>query len=77
MLLFLGPISTFLNVLPFLGSASRFVTMLVTFPLALVLTAVTVVVAMVAHSVVALVVSVLTLIVLFVVLARGRRPARA
>lgn len=77
MLLFLGPISTFLDVLPFFGSASRFVTMLVTFPLALVLTAVTVVVAMLAHSVVALVVSVLVLIALFVVIARGRSSATA
>jgi hypothetical protein len=77
MLLFLGPVSTFANVLPFLGSASRFVTMLVTFPLALVLTAVTIVVAMLAHSLIALVLSVLVLIALFVVVARGRRPATA
>ena len=77
MLLFLGPVSTFLNVLPFLGSASRFVTMLVTFPLALLLTGVTVVVAMVAHSLVALVASVLVLIVGLLVLGRGRKPATA
>jgi hypothetical protein len=73
MLLFLGPISTFLNVLPFLGSASRFVVGLVTFPLALVLTTVAVVVAMLAHSVVALVVSVVVLLGLFAAVARRKR----
>ena len=77
MLLFLGPVSTFLNVLPFLGSASRFVTMLVTFPLALLLTGVAVVVAMVAHSLVALVASVVVLIVGLLILGRGRKPATA
>ncbi|MDB4930741.1 MAG: hypothetical protein JWM10_3225 [Myxococcaceae bacterium] len=75
MLLFLGPVSTFLNVLPFLGSASRFVVALVTFPLALVLTVVAVAVAMLAHSVVALVVSVVVLIGLVVAVTR-RTPAR-
>jgi hypothetical protein len=76
MLMFLGPVSTFLNVLPMLGSASRFVTVLVTFPLALVLTAATVIVAMLAHSVAALVVTVAALLGLFAALAR-RRPAAA
>jgi hypothetical protein len=76
MLLFLGPISTLLNVLPFLGSASRFIVGLVTFPLALALTTVAVGVAMLAHSVVALVVSVAVLLGLFVAVFR-RTPARA
>lgn len=76
MLAFLGPVSTFLDVLPMLGSASRFVTVLVTLPLALVLTAATILVATLAHSVAALVVTVAALLGLFALLAR-RRPAAA
>jgi hypothetical protein len=56
MLLLLGPISTVLDVLPFLGSASRFVVGLLTFPIALVLSLVTIVISMIAHNVIALVI---------------------
>jgi len=56
MLLLLGPISTVLDVLPFLGSASRFVVGLLTFPIALALSLVTIIVSMIAHNVIALVI---------------------
>lgn len=52
----LGPIATLLDVLPFLGSTTRFMVGVVTFPVALMLTIVTVIVSMVLHSLVALLV---------------------
>jgi hypothetical protein len=56
MLLLLGPISTVLDVLPFLGSASRFVVGLLTFPIALVLSIITIVISMIAHNLIALII---------------------
>jgi hypothetical protein len=58
----LGPLSTILDVLPILGSGSRFVVSLVTFPIALVLSIVTIVVSMILHSIVALIIAMLVLI---------------
>jgi hypothetical protein len=58
----LGPIATLLDVLPFLGSTTRFMVGVVTFPVALVLTIVTVIVSMVLHSLVALLVVLVLLI---------------
>jgi hypothetical protein len=55
----LGPLATLLDVLPFLGSTTRFMVGVVTFPIALVLTIVTVLVSMILHSLVALIVVVL------------------
>jgi len=52
----LGPISTLLDILPFLGSTSRFLVSVVTFPIALVLTVVTVLISMILHSLVALII---------------------
>ncbi len=48
--LVLGPIQAVLDILPFLGSTSRALTGIVLFPVALVLTGVTVLVAIVAHN---------------------------
>ena len=48
--LVLGPIQAVLDILPFLGSTSRALTGIVLFPVALVLTSVTVLVAIVAHN---------------------------
>lgn len=58
----LGPIATLLDVLPFLGSTTRFMVGVITFPIALILTIVTVLVSMVLHSLVALVVVLLLFI---------------
>ena len=52
----LGPISTLLDILPFLGSTSRFLVSVVTFPIALVLTVVTVIISMILHSLIALII---------------------
>lgn len=62
MLLLLGPLHTVLDVLPFLGTASRFVVGLMTFPIALVLSLVTIIVSMIAHNIIALVI-VLSLVI--------------
>jgi hypothetical protein len=60
--LVLGPINSVLDIVPFIGSAGRFVTGIAMFPVALVLSAVTIVVAIIAHSTILLVLT----IVLFV-----------
>lgn len=61
----LGPISTFLDVLPFLGSLSRGLISVVTLIVALVLSIVTILVSMLIHNIVALVVTVVVLIGIF------------
>jgi len=49
-----GPLHNVLDVLPFLGTASRFVAGLITFPIALVLSLVTIIVSLIAHNIIAL-----------------------
>jgi hypothetical protein len=51
-----GPITAFLDVLPFLGSAGRFVIGLVALPVALVLSTITIVISILAHNILALIV---------------------
>jgi hypothetical protein len=51
-----GPITAFLDVLPFLGSAGRFVIGLVALPVALVLSVITIVISILAHNILALIV---------------------
>jgi hypothetical protein len=51
-----GPITAFLDVLPFLGSAGRFVVGLVALPVALALSIVTIVISILAHNILALIV---------------------
>ena len=46
-----GPINTFLDILPFLGTAGRFVTNAVMFGIALVLSIVTIVISIIAHNI--------------------------
>jgi hypothetical protein len=51
-----GPITAFLDVLPFLGSAGRFVIGLVALPVALALSMITIVISILAHNILALIV---------------------
>jgi hypothetical protein len=51
-----GPITAFLDVLPFLGSAGRFVIGLVALPIALALSMITIVISILAHNILALIV---------------------
>jgi hypothetical protein len=51
-----GPITAFLDVLPFLGSAGRFVISMVALPVALVLSVITILISIIAHSILALIV---------------------
>lgn len=51
-----GPITAFLDVLPFLGSAGRFVIGLVALPVALTLSIITIVISILAHNILALIV---------------------
>jgi hypothetical protein len=51
-----GPITAFLDVLPFLGSAGRFVIGLVALPVALALSVITIVISILVHNVLALIV---------------------
>ncbi len=50
LILFFGPINTLLDVIPFLGSAGRFLIAVAMFPIAFVLTLVTVILSIIAHS---------------------------
>lgn len=74
--LVLGPISTFLDVLPFLGSLSRGATGLVTFGVALVLSVVTIVISMIAHNPLLLLLLLAVIIGLAVLRSRRFVPAR-
>ncbi len=71
-----GPLSTLLDVLPFLGGASRFVVSLVTLPVAFALSLVTILVSMVLHSLVAVVIAILVLIAGGILIAK-RFPRKA
>ena len=51
-----GPITAFLDVLPFLGSAGRFVIGLVALPVALALSMITIVISILVHNILALIV---------------------
>jgi hypothetical protein len=53
--MFLAPINAVLDIVPFIGSAGRFVTSVAMFPVALVLSTVTILVAIVAHSTILLI----------------------
>lgn len=64
--LVIGPIATLLDVLPFLGSTTRFLVGIVMLPVALVLTAITIIISMIIHNVVALVVTLVSIIGLIV-----------
>ena len=77
MLLLLGPLHTVLDVLPFLGTASRFVVGLMTFPIALVLSLVTIIVSMIAHNIIALVI-VLALVIggILILLRKKKQPTQ-
>lgn len=72
----LGPISTLLDILPFLGSTSRFVVSAVTLPIALVLTVITVIVSMILHSLIALII-VAALAIGAAILIAKRMPKKA
>lgn len=49
--LILGPISTFLDILPFLGSASRFIIGIITFAVALVLSIITIIIGIIVNNI--------------------------
>ena len=76
LLLMTGPLSTILDVLPFLGQASRFLIGLLTFPIALVLSLITILISMIAHNIIALLV-VLALIIGGGILLYNRKRATA
>ena len=75
--LFFGPINAVLDVLPFLGSAGRTIVGLVMFPVALVLTLVTIVVAKIGHSPVALVLTLVVIVGGAILWSRRKAAARA
>ena len=62
MMLMVGPISTLLDVLPFLGNLSRGIFNLVLFPVALVLSLLTILISKVAHNPIALIVVLLVIV---------------
>ncbi len=72
----IAPLSVFLDILPFLGGASRAVTGGTTFLIALVLSAVTIIVSAIIHNIVALIV-VLALLIGGVFLLKSRKNTKA
>jgi hypothetical protein len=50
LMLFFGPINALLDIVPFLGSAGRFLIGIAVFPVALVLSAFTIILAIIAHN---------------------------
>lgn len=71
-----GPLSTLLDILPFLGSTSRFVVGAGAFVVALALSAVTIVISMILHSIIALIV-VAVLVIGGVMFLKSRKKAVA
>lgn len=73
-----GPIAVLLDVLPFLGSTTRFIVGVVTFPVAFILSVITIVISMIIHNIVALVI-VLALVIAGSIfgLKKLRKPAMA
>jgi hypothetical protein len=73
--MFFGPINTALDILPFLGSAGRFLVGVVIFPIALVLSIVTILISIVFHNIYLLIALLVVLVGLVVWRARSRRSA--
>lgn len=72
-----GPIATVLDILPVFGSATRFIVGVATFPVALVLSIVTILVSMVLHSLVAVIIAALVVVGLVVYFLKKKRAAMA
>lgn len=75
MTLVLAPIGAVLDVLPFLGSIGRSFIGCATFVVALVLSAITIIVALIAHNIIALAVCIAAAVALIFLLPRRRRAA--
>ena len=75
--LVVSPLNTVLDIVPFVGSAGRFVTSVVMFPIALTLSGITIVIAIVAHNPILLLVPFVLLIGLFAVVRATRKKARS
>jgi hypothetical protein len=73
--LFFGPINALLDILPFLGSAGRFLVGVAIFPIALVLTLVTVLISIIFHNIYLLIAILVLLVGLVFWRARSRRSA--
>lgn len=70
-----GPINTALDILPFLGSAGRFLVGVVIFPIALALTIVTILISIVFHNIYLLIGVIVLLVALVAWRARSRKSA--
>ena len=75
----LGPISTVLDFLPFLGKASRSIIGVITFIIALGLSALTIIISMIVHSLVAMIIiaiAVIIIIVVLIILMKKAKPSK-
>jgi hypothetical protein len=72
-----GPLSTALDVLPFLGSTSRFIVGAASFVIALVLSAITIIISAILHSLIALVVVGVVIIGVLIYLKSKKKAAPA
>lgn len=69
----LGPLATLLDILPFLGSTTRFLVLVITFPVALILSAITIIVSMILHSLIAVIIVLALVIAGLILLAKISR----
>lgn len=72
-----GPIATLLDILPVFGSTTRFLVGVGTFPVALILSAVTILVSMLLHSLIAVIIAALVVIGVVIVFFKKKRSAMA
>lgn len=69
----LGPLATLLDILPFLGSTTRFLVLVVTFPIAFILSAITIIVSMILQNLIALIIVLALVIGGLIFLAKASR----
>lgn len=73
--LFFGPVNAILDIVPFLGKAGRAVVGFATFPVALVLSVVTILLSMIFHNIYLLIGTVVLLVLLFILLASRKKAS--
>jgi len=76
--LILGPISAFLDVLPFLGKVGRGIIGVITFVIALVLSLITILVAMIFHNTIALILLIIiVIVVIYLLVGRKKKTVKS
>jgi hypothetical protein len=76
--LILGPISAFLDVLPFLGKVGRGLIGVITFVIALVLSLITILISMIFHNTIALILLIIiVIVVIYLLVGRKKKTVKS